>query len=159
MKKLYLTAVLAFGVTHFALAQDKFGGLEKAMDSDTYERAGLRKLSSDERAALDDFIRDYVAGKQKTAAHAAAAEAVDQAVKEKKVLPPQLVESKLVGTFKGYNPRTLFRLANGQVWQPTNGETVPSSFIESPNVSISHDFFGYQMAIEGAPSVRVKRVQ
>ena len=89
MKKVCLTALLAIGVAHLASAQDAaFGGLEKIMDHDTYERAGLGKLTSDERAVLDGFIRDYVAGKQKDAAAVAATEAVDRAVKERKVRSP-----------------------------------------------------------------------
>lgn len=160
MKKLYFAALLVIGVAHLASAQGgSFGGLEKVMDRDTYERAGLGKLTSDERGALDGFIRDYVAGKQKEAAGVAAAEAVDRAVKERKVRPPEVIESKIVGSFKGYGPRTVFRLANGELWRPTNDYVVTYSPIESPNVIIYRDSFGYKMFVEGASSVRVKRVQ
>jgi hypothetical protein len=160
MKKSYFAALLAIGVAHFASAQGgAFGGLEKAMDHDTYERAGLGKLTSDERAALDEFIRGYIAGKQKDAAEVAAASAVDRAVKERKVRPPEVIESKIVGSFKGYGPRTFFHLANGELWRPTNDDVVTHSPIESPKVIIYRDVFGYKMFVEGAPTVRVKRVQ
>jgi flavin-binding protein dodecin len=159
MKNFCFAALLALGLTPLASAQDTFNGLEKAMDSDTYERAGLRKLTKDERAVLDQFVRDYVTGKQKTAATAAAAEAVDRAVKEHKVQPPEVIESKMVGAFKGYNTRTVFRLENGQVWKPTSGETATFSAIESPKVIIFRDTFGYKMFIEGAATIRVKRMQ
>jgi hypothetical protein len=160
MKKLYLAALLGMSIGNFAWAQDRpFGGLEKAMDRDTYEKAGLQKLTSDERAVLDGFIRDYVAAKQKDAAAVAATEAVDRAVKERKVRPPEVIESRFVGTYQGYGLRTLFHLANGQVWKPTNSEVVTNSPIESPNVVIYRDMFGYKMFIEGALIVRVKRVQ
>jgi hypothetical protein len=160
MKKLYFATLLSLAIAHFASAQAVgFAGLEKAMNRETYERAGLSKLSSDERAALDEFIRDYVAGKQKDAAAVASAEAVDRAVKERKVLPPEVIESKIVGTYKGYGPRTIFRLENGELWKPTNDDVVKSSSIESPRVVIYRDTFGYKMFVEGAASVRVKRVQ
>ena len=160
MKKLFLSALIAVSLTQFASAQSgSFGGLEKTMDPDTYDRAGLRKLSSDERAVLDAFVRDYVAGKQKDAASAAATEAVDRAVRERKVRPPEVVESRIVGTFKGYGLRTVFPLANGQVWKPTNDEVVSEAPIENPSVVILRDTFGYKMFIEGASMVRVKRVQ
>lgn len=159
MKNFCFAALLALGLAHLALAQDTFNGLETAMDSDTYERAGLRKLTKDERAVLDQFVRDYVAGKQKTAATAAAAEAVDRAVKEHKVEPPEVIETKMVGTFKGYNTRTVFHLENGQSWKPTSGETATFSSIESPKVIIFRDTFGYKMFIEGAATIRVKRMQ
>ena len=160
MKNFCLTALLLLGVAHFTSAQDgTFAGLEKAMDSDTYERAGLGKLTSDERTVLDGFIRDYVAGKQKDAAAVAAAEAVDRAVKEQKVRLPDVVESNIVGTYKGYGLRTVFRLANGQLWKPTNADIVAHSALENPKVVIYRDGFGYKMFIEGASSIRVMRVQ
>ena len=138
-----------------AAANPEFDGLRKAMDSETYEKAGLNKLNDSERAALDDFIRGYVGGKQKEAA----AEAVDRAVKERKVRPPEIIESKIVGTYKGYGLRTYFHLANGQVWKPTNDDVVASRAIENPTVIIFRDMFGYKMFVEGASIVRVKRVQ
>ena len=160
MKKFCLTALLALGMVHLASAQDPaFGGLEKVMDHDTYEKAGLGKLTSDERAILDGFIRDYVAGKQKDAATVAATEAVDRAVKERRVQPPELIESNIVGTFKGYGLRTIFHLANGESWKPTNADVVTHSPIENPKVVITRDPFGYKMAIEGASIVRVMRLQ
>ena len=160
MKKLYLAVLVGIGVGNFASAQDiAFGGLEKAMDPATYQKAGLQKLTSGERAVLDGFIRDYVVAKQKDAATVAASEAVDRAVKERKVRPPEVIESRFVGSYQGYGLRTLFRLENGQVWKPTNSEVVTISPIESPNVVIYRDMFGYKMFIEGAAIVRVKRMQ
>ena len=156
MKKLSLTAVLLACVVGIVLAEaPEFAGLEKSMDSNTYERAGLRKLTMNERAALDEFIRDYVAAKQKVAA----SQAVDRAVKERKVQPPDVIESSIVGTYKGYGPKTVFHLANGETWRPTNDEFVSNLAIESPKVVIYRDFFGYKMFVEGATIVRVKRVQ
>ncbi len=129
------------------------------MDRETYQKAGLAKLTPEERAVLDEFLRKYVSGKQKDAATVAATQAVDRAVKEKRVQPPQIIESKILGPFKGYGPRTFFHLANGQTWKPTNDDVVNNSTIESPTVIIYRDMFGYKMFIEGASFVRVKRVQ
>ena len=160
MKKLSLAVLIAIGMARFAIAEEHAFDLEKAMGSETYEKAGLSKLTSDERAALSEFVRNYVAGKQKDAAAVAAAEAVDRAVKEKKVQPPQVIESNIVGTFKGYGPRTFFHLANGEVWKPTNDYIETYSPIESPKVIIyRNDLFGYKMFIQGGGTVRVKRVQ
>ena len=156
MKKLYLAVVLLPCVVGIVFAQaPEFGGLEKAMDPKTYERAGLRKLTSGERAVLDEFIRDYVAAKQEVAA----TQAVDRAVKQRKVQPPEVIESNIVGAYKGYGPKTVFHLANGETWRPTNDEFISNLAIESPKVVIYRDFFGYKMFVEGATIVRVKRVQ
>jgi hypothetical protein len=143
-----------------ALAQNaEFPGLEKTMNAETYEMAGLSKLTAEERGVLDKFIREYAAGKQKTAASAAAAEAVNRALQEQKVRPPEIVESKMTGTFKGYGPRTRFVLENGEVWKSTNDEVVSYSPIENPKVVIYRDTFGYKMFIEGAGTIRVKRAK
>lgn len=160
MKSTYLALILAFAIPTFARAEgSEFQGLRKVMTPDTYERSGLNKLTEDERKELDEFIRGYVAGKQKESAAVAAAQAVDRAVKERKVRPPEIIESRLVGTFKGYGPRTFFRLSNGETWRPTNDDVVTNSPVQDPTVVIFRDMFGYKMFIEGASIVRVKRVQ
>jgi hypothetical protein len=160
MKALLLAVILTVTAAHVSFAQrGEFSGLEQAMDAQTYERAGLRKLSASEREALDSFIREYVGAKTKDAATTAAAEAVDRAVKERKVRPPEVIESRFAGAFKGYGPRTVFHLENGQTWKPTNDEVANYSPIQNPAVVIVRDMFGYKMFIEGASVVRVKRVQ
>ncbi len=91
-----------------------FPGVEKAMPAEEFEQAGLNKLTSEERARLDQFIRSYVASSSEQAATAA----VDRAVKEKKVKvsEPEVIASNIVGPFTGYNGRSRFTLENGQVW-------------------------------------------
>jgi hypothetical protein len=158
MKRFILAVTLSLGLLPLVHAETDFPGVEKSMDSETYDRSGLRKLSEDERAVLDQFIRGYVSGKQKAAATAAATEAVNKAIQEHKVVQPEITESKIVGTFKGVGVRTVFKLENGQVWKPTNGETSPSQPIENPRVIIFRDYLGYKMFVEGASTIRVKRV-
>ena len=159
MKKIALAVLLYLSAAGLALAQDSsFPGLKKAMDPESYARAGLSNLSAEQRAALDAFLRDYVSRKQQDAAQVATTRAVDQAVKERKVQPPKLIESRIVGDFKGTGPRVFYHLANGQVWRPTDGDVQPRSAIPSPSVVLYRDLFGYKMFVEGAGIVRVKRV-
>ncbi len=160
MKFFCLILSLVFSLTSLAVAQEKgFSSLDKVMDPNTYQRAGLPKLSKEEREVLNNFLKDYISSKQRAAANVAAAAAVDRAVKERRVRPPEVIESRIVGTYKGYGLRTLFPLANGEVWRPTNSDIVTSSAIQNPAVVIYRDFFGYKMFIENASVVRVKRVQ
>ena len=160
MKHTLLAVFLVLGLATLVSADNPtFPGFEKAMDPDTYQKAGLGKLTDAERATLNSFVRGYVATKQKDAAAVAAAQAVDRAVKERKVQPPDIIESRIVGTYRGTNLRTLFRLENGQVWKPSNSEIVSSPPVENPNVVIYRDMFGYKMFIEGARILRVKRVE
>ncbi|MGH8094225.1 MAG: hypothetical protein ACREIF_12265 [Chthoniobacterales bacterium] len=160
MKQICLAVFLVVATAEFVLAAEpSFPGFDKAMDPETYEKAGLGKLTSAERAVLDKFVRNYVAAKQKDAAAVAATEAVDRAVKERRVQPPDVIESRIVGPYSGVGLRTIFQLANGQAWRPTNSEVFSISPIQNPNVVIYRDLFGYKMFVEGASMVRVKRVQ
>jgi len=138
--------------------QPQFPGLKTVMPPETYTRAGLENLSPEQRAALDEFIRGYVSAKQKDAATVAAAAAVDKAMKEKKVVAPDVIDSRIVGDFVGTGPRVRYHLANGQTWKPTDDDVVPHSPIPNPAVVIYKDFFGYKMFVENAGVVRVKRV-
>jgi hypothetical protein len=151
MKAKFLILVFIAAFVRQIPAQD----LKQVMDPATYERSGLSKLSDDERAVIEKFFHDYVAGKQQQAASAA----VDVAVKERRVRPPDVVQSKIVGSFTGYGPRTVFHLENGETWKPTNDDVEHYSTIDDPPVVIYRDAFGYKMFIEGASMVRVKRVQ
>jgi hypothetical protein len=159
MKKIALAVLLYLSAAGLALGQDSsFPGLKKAMDPESYARAGLSNLSAEQRAALDTFLKNYVSKKQQDAAQVASTRAVDQAVKERRVQPPKLIESRIVGDFIGTGPRVFYHLANGQVWRPTDGDVQPHSTIPSPSVVLFRDTFGYKMFVEGAGIVRVKRV-
>src|SRR6266705_1745473 len=76
----------------------EFPGVEKAMSPQEYNAAGLQKLTPDERARLDEFIRHFVSSSNQVAAE----KAVDRAVKERKVTPPEVIQSRIVGPFTGY---------------------------------------------------------
>ena len=52
----------------------------------------------------------------------------------------------------------MFHLANGEKWKPTNDDIVSSLAVENPKVIIYRDTFGYKMFVEGATTIRVKRV-
>jgi len=131
-----------------------FPGVEKAMTPADYEAAGLQKLDPAERAKLDEFIRKYVA----TSNEKVATEAVDKAVKEKKVQPPEVIQSKIVGPFTGYNGRTTFTLENGQRWAQSQRDSAYFPKIDSPPVIIVKAGLGYRMYIAGGGVIRVTKV-
>jgi hypothetical protein len=160
MKKLYLAAlVLAVGIGFRLEAAEpedpEFPGLEKAMKPEDYEAAGLQKLDPAERAKLDEFIRNYVAVSNERVATTA----VDKAVKENKVSAPEVIQSRIVGPFTGYNGRTRFKLENGQVW--AQGQAVSAYYpkIDSPHVVIVKAGFGYRMYIAGGGNIRVSLIR
>lgn len=127
------------------------------MPEEQFERAGLNKLSPDERAELDKFIRGYVASSSEKAATAA----VDKAVKEKKVkvAEPEVIQSNIVGRFAGYDGRTRFPLANGQVWAQSQGESRHFPPVESPAVVLVRGTLGWRMYIVGGGDLRVVKIR
>ena len=161
-----LIAVACCTAVSFAFAgplaaqSSEFPGVQKAMSPQAYEGAGLNKLSPEERARLDEFIRTYVASSSEKAATAA----VDEAAKSGKVRrnEPEIVQSALVGRFTGYSGRDSFTLENGQVYKQS--QQVSRSFppVDSPPVIVvkgTSMLAGYRMYIAGGGNIRVVRVK
>ncbi|MDQ6940822.1 MAG: hypothetical protein M3119_11770 [Verrucomicrobiota bacterium] len=134
----------------------EFPGVEKSMSPKAFEEAGLNKLTPEERERLDDFIRRYVSSANQEAANAA----VEHAVKENKVSSqPQVIESRIVGPFRGYNGRSRFTLENGQVWAQSQQVTRAYPPTDSPPVIIVKGGWGWRMYILGGGEIRVSRVK
>ena len=70
------------------------------------------------------------------------------------------MESRLTGEFRGWEPRMVFALENGERWQETGGTTYAGSPLAAPAVRIRAGALGaYWMRIEGVGrEVKVRRV-
>ena len=162
MKRIYLIVCLLLAVPGLPLLKaaeaapenPAFPGLQKAMSPEDYEAAGLSKLEPAERAKLDEFIRNYVAVSNEKVATTA----VDKAVKDNKVQAPEVIQSRIVGPFTGYNGRTTFTLENGQRWAQSQRDSAYFPKIDSPPVIIVKAGFGYRMYIAGGGAIRVTKV-
>ncbi len=133
-----------------------FPGVQKAMSPKAFEQAGLNKLTPEERARLDEFIRSYATSTNQVAAAAA----VDRAVKEKKVSSqPEVIQSRIVGRYTGYNGRSHFTLENGQVWAQSQQESRAYPPSDSPPVLIVKGTAGYRMYILAGGDIRVSRIR
>lgn len=167
MKKLLLFVLCPLVLAPLTLvrAQDlpkpEFPGVEKAMKPDDYEAAGLSKLSEEERARLDEFIRDYVLSSNERVAEKAATEAVDRAVKEKKIklAEPEVIQSRIVGPYSGYKGQTRFLLENGQTWVQSQRVSMYFPKVESPQVVLVKGTLGWRMYIAGGGDIRVQKVK
>ena len=150
--------ILASLVTLPAADKEKepasFPGLEKAMTSEQYEAAGLSKLDATERAKLDEFIKHYV----EVSNEKVATTTIDKAIAEKKIYEPEVIQSRIVGPFTGYNGRTVFTLENGQRWAQSQFDSAYYPKMDSPAVTIVKSGFGYRMYIAGASAIRVSKV-
>ena len=161
MKNICLTVFLLFLGSGFAALKaaqpenPEFPGVQKAMTPADYDAAGLQKLEPAERAKLDEFIRNYVAVSNEKVATTA----VDKAVKENKVSAPEVIQSRIVGPFTGYNGRSIFTLENGQRWVQTQRDSAYFPKIDSPPVVIVKAGFGYRMHIAGGGAIRVSLIR
>lgn len=159
MKRFYLVAgvlLVASALAPLKAAEPEstpFPGVQKAMKPEDYDAAGLSKLEPAERAKLDEFIRNYVSVSNERVATAA----VEQAVKDKRVTP-EVIQSRIVGPFSGYNGRTTFTLENGQRWSQSQRDTAYFPKIDSPPVVIVKAGMGYRMHIAGGGAIRVTKV-
>jgi hypothetical protein len=159
MKPLIAIFALLLATTGFAFGQNSdFPGVQKTMTPEQMAATGVNKLTPAEREKLDQFIRGYVGVSNKRAADAAAATAVERAVRDNKVRPPEVTESRMAHDYKGYSSRTVFTLENGQKWKAADGGEEPHATVPRPGVVILKDSFGYKMYIEGASMIRVVRV-
>ncbi len=141
-----------------APAGEDFPGVKGVLTPQQFSAAGLDKLSPEERAKLDGALRDYFSGATRRVADQAASQAVSQAVKEKRVQPPTLIESRLVGTFSGWKETTVFILENGEHWKVTDGSSGHYAPVANPPVLVVRDVFGFKMAISGGGIMRVRKL-
>ncbi|MDQ6624858.1 MAG: hypothetical protein M3Y69_01775 [Verrucomicrobiota bacterium] len=148
---------LATMLTGYAYGEEaEFPGVQKAMSAKSFTDAGLNKLSPEELARLNEFIAGYANSKSQEAANVA----VDRAVKDNKIASqPQIIESRIVGRFTGYNGRTSFTLENGQVWKQSQDSTGAYPPSDSPPVLLKKEFLGWRMYILGGGNLRVHKVR
>ena len=131
---------------------DSFPGIEALMTADEYRAAGIDKLSSEERAALNRWLIRYTAEDSQVFLNTD--EQVQEAVKE------QATTASIVQPFKGWSGKTIFTLDNGQVWQQRRrGNYVHTG--GSTEVLITKNFMGfYRMElVESGKAVQVQRLK
>ncbi|GAB4171458.1 MAG: hypothetical protein Kow0020_06190 [Wenzhouxiangellaceae bacterium] len=148
---------LAAAFSNFAQAQE-FSSLEERMTGEEFRAAGLEKLSPDELAALNEWIR----------AHSLATLDEARELRDRPgELPPidrmarEPFRTRIKGPFSGWNKDTEFVLENGMVWVPTEDRNFYMPETDSPYVIIRPGALGtWLLNVEGYnQSVRVKRIK
>jgi hypothetical protein len=161
MKPGLLAAILCAGLAVAARADDGFTATLSPTD---LAAAGLSALTPDQRARLDALVERYRGGAPVAApAPLAASPEVASPAGEvsppaKPARPPGLIAqvkqslkgkpatvlSTLPGKFRGWAPRQVFVLANGQSWQVANNDSYYNPTVENPRVEIRPSAFsGY----------------
>lgn len=171
MKK-FLLIILAFLMHVTANATDGFSTLEERMTGKEYQETGLGKLTDQELSNLNDWLRRHSvatlenasAGSSASAASTSAAQDTRGLLKKNKQEDElgKVINSTIVGSFDGWDRKgTLFKLANGMIWQQSQNDTFFIKTVQNPEVTITKGLMGnWRLSLVGHNSaVRVKRIQ
>ncbi len=146
-----------------AIAQ-QFSSVEERMSSADFKSAGLDKLSPDELARLNAFVKHEVETHAAQTRQAVLREESDAAAArigfKNYQGETEAITSTIPGDFRGWTGHETFTLANGQAWRITDG----SDFVvhlTNPVVHIIPGFMdSWNMHIEGyGTTVKVERVK
>jgi hypothetical protein len=120
---------------------DSSFAVQVLMTPSQFDAAGLRKLSPAELRALNAWLVTYTT----TVAHIASRGSVTAAA------PPTAdatIETRIDGEFSGWEGETVFRLANGQIWQQASYNYL-YHYAYSPSVLIYRSGAEYRMRVDG----------
>lgn len=159
-----LIAALGCALFSAPLHAQEFSSLEERMSAAEFRAAGLDKLTPEELAKLNEWLR----GKQ-SLAPAGSAYTPAQPVEDRRGFYPDAVAdedspiySSIDGTFTGWSKRgDKFKLANGQIWEAIDSTTRLKVKLENPSVTLTPGMInGWFLQVEGYNTkVRVKRVR
>ena len=177
MKKLLLI-VLALSLHCTVHAAEGFSTLEERMSGKEFKETGLGKLTEAELSALNDWLRRHsVATLENVTARPASGGTSVSGVtartgttQDLRGFPNQpkgepeddVINSRIVGTFDGWEKKgTLFKLANGMIWQMTENDSFHIPPVENPEVVIKKGFMSkWKLSLPGhKDKVSVKRIQ
>jgi hypothetical protein len=160
MRRLLLTIAMALSFTASLAVAADFSSVEEQMSAREFKDTGLDKLSPEELAALNAWIKNK---------RPAAGQVYDRAADDKVRVgfvdssAREIITSNIIGEFTGWRGGTTFKLENGQVWeQAEGGELAGIKPMSNPKVTIRPALIGsaWKLQVEGYNStVRVKRVK
>jgi len=127
------------------------------MTASEFSAAGLDKLTTEELAALNTWLRERGASRPATGRTAPA----DDRTGFRDGPDGSGVTSRIKGSFHGWSGSTRFVLENGQVWQQAESGSLRAAGEDSPLVRIEPAFMGsWRLQVEGYNQrVRVKRIE
>ena len=155
----FIAVMLAFGLfaaTAMTVRAEQFSSLEERMSQGEFHAAGLDKLSAEELATLNAWLRSHY-GTQVTYVSPTG----------KPVFYPQEssrepVDAHIVGQFTGWYGQTVFTLDNGQQWQQAESASYQCGKFENPKVTIKPTLMGsWLMYVDPcrSQSLRVTRIK
>lgn len=160
----FLIAILTLSISASMFAAQGFSTLEEQMTGKEFTAAGLNKLSDQELAALNAWIRSRTP-EALASASAGAASSTLVTTEDRRGFDDDEernpINSRIVGRFNGWDGETVFKLENGMIWEQVDDDKFYVKEIENPVVTVDPSMFGrWHLSIEGHDSeCRVKRIQ
>lgn len=148
-------------------AQQGFASLEEQMTGEEFRAAGLEKLTPEELAALNEWIRAHSLATLDSPKYAASGSVANTGGSEDSA-PPAIEEmerkpivTRINGSFSGWDGQTVFRLENGMIWAQADKDKFYTQEIRNPTVTIKPALFGaWKLSVEGYDEeCRVERIQ
>jgi len=162
MNKLLLTLFL-LALSSQAVAQQAFSSLEEQMTGKEFTQSGLEKLSAEELAALNAWIRSRSLATVATGTPGTASPGDERGFENQSIedMDRSTINSRLVGSFTGWDGQTTFKLENGMIWQQADKDKFFIKAVENPVVSIEPGMFKtWRLSVEGYDSeCRVERIE
>lgn len=158
-----VSSLLVFSSLLSAQTEQPFSSLEERMTGSEFTRTGLHKLSPEELAALNRWLRERSIAQYEGPAESAAGDLPSQPGEAPAIdrMARKQFQSRLVGEFSGWSGNTVFRLENGMVWRQDENDRLRLQPVDSPMVTIKPGLFGaWRLSVEGHNrSVRVERIE
>ncbi len=140
-----------------------FSSIEERMTGQEFRESGLHKLSDEELAALNRWIRQRSLAEGEAGSSQAVGEpAADRrGLRSARKTDSGPIRSNIVGSFDGWSGNNIFTLENGMVWQQAENRTFASRPMENPAVEITQGLLGnWYLSVEGYNSrIKVNRIK
>lgn len=166
LSTLVLAAFLLVCCPPLSAQSDKpFSSLEERMTGREFSETGLHKLSPEELAALNRWIRERSVaehgGPRPGSADSAGLPDRPGEVPDIERMAREQFQSRIVGEFSGWSGNTRFKLENGMVWKQDERDRFRIQPVENPMATITPGLFGsWRLSIEGHNrAVRVERIE
>jgi hypothetical protein len=123
--------------------------VQKLMSVSEFRQAGLHKLTAEEIDALNEWLSRFA---MKLYASTPTADNSSTAA-------PPVIETQIEGEFEGWSGDTIFKLANGQIWQQSS-YAYTYHYAYRPKVIIYKSGSVYQIKVDGVDgAIQVKRLK
>lgn len=159
--------LLALWVPATVTAQQGFASLEEQMTGEEFRTAGLEKLTPEELAALNEWIRSRSLATLDSPRYAPSG-SIAKSGGSDEYSPPAIEKMKrepiitrINGSFSGWDGQTVFRLENGMIWAQADNDKFYTQEMRNPTVTIEPALFGaWKLSIEGYDEeCKVERIQ